>query len=93
MTRYFTIFLLLKLLLALESSHISENSALDIVQVILLRRPQLLRTRSQKAGFKACATKSLMMTVSTKSHCRKGVVKAIGELTRNYFSSKASDQR
>jgi hypothetical protein len=93
MIRHFMIFLHQRLLLALESSPTSENSALDIVQVILLRQPRSLRTRGQKAGFKACATKSLMMIVPTKSPYRKGVEKAIGEPTRNYYSSKALGQK
>jgi hypothetical protein len=45
------------------------------------------------AGFKVYAMKCLIMLVRIKSHCRKEVVKAIEELTTNYFSSKALDQR
>jgi hypothetical protein len=37
--------------------------------------------------------KSLMRTVRIKSLCQKGAEKDIAELTRNFFSFKASAQR
>jgi hypothetical protein len=84
------IFLHQKLSLALESSHISENSALATEQAISPRQHQSLQMRSQKAGCKAYATKSLVMTGQTRSLCQKVVEKAIAELTRNCFSFRVS---